>query len=139
MVLTCPNETVRDGMIYRYQRDYNLKWIKDLDRGRCNSYIHAHSSDGWISRFEKAGLKVEEHISYMPGIVLMINEIGLRPIFPTMVHIKHVLRKKAPEDFLSIKKQWIANFRHFLLPLLDESWMGLFDTKHHWHAFRLTV
>ncbi len=137
-VVTCPNDSIRDGMIYKYQRDYGLEWVKDLDRGRCNSYHHAYSKDGWIERFEKAGLKVVDHIPWMTDIILQINEIGLRPIFPTLMNIYTVLKTKAYEDFIEIKRAWVANFRHFLVPLLDEEWMRKFDMNYHWHAFRLT-
>ena len=138
MVVTCPNTSVRDIMLYSYQRDSGLEWIKDLDRGRCNSYIHAYTTEEWSAHFEAAGLKVVEHLPHIPDIVFKVNDIGLRPLFPTFMHIYNVIKDKAPEDFREIKSRWIANCRHFLLPLIDESWMDQFGTDRHWHAFHLT-
>lgn len=138
LVITCPDASIRETMLYRFQEEFGLSWIRDLDRGRAKSWVHAYTCEEWEKKFLSAGLQVVEHVGYMPTIVFRINDIGLRPLFPSLMRIYEVLRERAPEELRHIKRDWVSNCRYFLRPLLDESWMERFGSSRHWHAFRLT-
>lgn len=139
LIVTCPNNSIEQIMLARYSQHKAMNWIEDIDMNRSKLFIHKYSAEKWIQCFNEAGFEVEQHVSYISDVVFRVYDIGLRPLFPALLHMYGLIRRELPADtFLEIKRYWIETCTHHLTPMLDESWMQNLGMNNHWHAFKLS-
>jgi hypothetical protein len=119
--LMLPNKTFPEYSFYNqlYVKTGNPKWafLEKLDRGRFSNNIkHSRSDKEWEQMFTKAKLKIVSHQQHLSKTTIQLWDIGLRPLFPLLKKITDTI---APNDFLSVKEEWIDTIRIFLEPLLE--------------------
>jgi hypothetical protein len=137
-VTVLPDVSVLQHLLYRLKDRADAAWIKDLDRGRHDNFArHARDLAGWTDLFAHAGLRVARHDDLIPLPVLKAWDVGLRPMFPVLMHVYEALKARAPDEWLKIKLQWIETADHFLGPLCDLDWMKHLQSEMVWHIFAL--
>jgi len=88
-----------------------------VDRGRLSDNIkQAKSAADWELIFAKAGLQVDEHHRHLSKTVIQIWDIGMRPLFPTLMKMVQAIE---PDKIGSIKEEWITTMKHFLQPIVE--------------------
>src|SRR5262249_15597397 len=99
LVTVLPDKAALDHMLYRFKDRADPEWIKDLARGRYENIARqARDLAGWSHLFREAGLRVARHDRFLPTIVFLVNDLGLRPMFPVLMDIYETLRERAPAD-----------------------------------------
>lgn len=139
LITVLPDLSALSHMIYQFKEKVPDGWIQDLDRGR---YAHvarqARTLEQWKKFFEENKFKISRHERYLPNLILRVNDIGLRPLFPVLRETYEALQGKARGDFERIKQSWIDTIYHFLSPLCETDWMNLTESDTVWHLFELT-
>lgn len=118
--LLLTGDTLKQFMIFNYYKKYGWEWIKNLDMGRYTHSCHYLTARQWNKHFDKAGLKIEKHVKYLPGRLLRISEIGLRPISPVLIKMANSLSHKKRKE---IKKQMIEYLFYLTKPLFQSGWL----------------
>ena len=137
-VTVLPDRSALDFLLYRFVDRADPQWIKDLDRGRySNVSRQARTLEEWRQVLASAGWEIEEHVGFLPRLVLQVNDVGCRPMFPVLMHIYETLRQRCPEDWLQIKAHWIKTMLHFMEPLCETEWMERLQMEQVWHLFAL--
>ena len=137
-VTVLPDAAALQHMVFRFAEQTDADWIRDLDRGRHGNIAkQARTCAQWRAFFRGAGLRVARHEPFLPRLVFQVNDIGLRPLFPVLMHIYETLRSRSPEEWRAIKAQWIDTTFHFLAPLCRADWMERMQLEPVWHIFAL--
>ena len=110
-----------------------LNW---LDRGRLSDNVkQAKSADEWEALFTAAGLQVEQHRVHLSKTVIQIWDIGMRPLFPTLMKMVQAIN---PEMIDAIKSEWIATMKHFLQPVVEMDAKLTQGAEPAFHCYMLT-
>ena len=140
LITVLPDSAALTHMIYQSKGRADKDWISDLDRGRyANIARQARTLTEWTKFFEQNKFRITRQERYLPALVLKVNDIGLRPLFPVLMDIYETLRQKCPEDFERIKQSWIDTAYHFLAPMCETEWMNPGEAGQVWHIFELTA
>ncbi|MFC1722680.1 methyltransferase domain-containing protein [Nanoarchaeota archaeon] len=121
LILILANPNMNKYNIYNM---YNTKWSKFLNRGRTNNRKSAFDIGVWNEKFEKAGFKVDDFVSYIHPRLTLIQEVGLRPISPVIIKMAHSI---PAEKRAEIKKDWIDYTEYVVGQMFEE---GFFTEPH---------
>lgn len=135
----CPNSNFANFALYRFVPKYGWDWIEHHDRGRYRVWEKsADDIPGWSSRFKRAGFVVEDAKAYLPNFVTMIEDVGLRAIFPSLLKMANKIREHSKEDYLGIKRHWMENLFFLLEPFKDTAWLAKAGpVQYVWNSFIL--
>lgn len=117
IVLILANPNINKYNIYNM---FKTKWSLCLDRGRHKHYQLLLKKEQWEKKFKKAGFNVNTIRPYMYLNMIMVHEIGLRPISPVLIKMANSLN---PEKRKEIKKEWINYMVYLTLPLFEKGWL----------------
>lgn len=138
LVTIVPDAVQLQHMIYRFADRADVEWLRDLDRGRYeNTRRHARSADEWQAVFHGSGFGVTRHERFIPALVNQVYDIGLRPLFPVLMHMHESLRECSAEKLQALKDHWVETMGYFLRPLCDTAWMERIGGEYMWHVFEL--
>jgi SAM-dependent methyltransferase len=119
--LMLPNVTLPElsfyNQLYLKTKDERWRFLERMDRGRFTDNIRqAKSAAQWEQIFTGAGLKVEQHRTHLSDTLVKIWDIGMRPLFPTLMRMTRAI----PQSELGeIKREWIETLMHFAMPIAE--------------------
>jgi SAM-dependent methyltransferase len=126
--LMLPNRTLPEFSFYNqlYVKTGDPDWafLEKLDRGRFSDNIRqARSKETWEAMFQRAGLRIDRHVTHLSKTIVRVWDIGLRPLFPVLRRMTDAI---APDGLAAIKHEWVSTLRQFLEPmvLLDRRLCG---------------
>ena len=138
LIAIFPDERQKDFLFYPKMKEANAEWALRIDRGiALNNSRHARSEVEWRRQFEQCGLRVVRRVGYIPPVVSLVYQIGLRPLFPALIRMYHLIRAADPSNLIDLKRYWIEVVRHHMAPLADTGWMDESRFPRLWHAFHL--
>lgn len=122
--INVPDIRYQDTTIHRFIDQYGWSFLNQIDRGRNKVWMrHARKKEEWAKYFEEFGFKVVEQERYMPRIILDIQDIGLRPIFPSLAKMYDFIRNTDMNAWREIKEYSLENLSFILEPFLDLKWL----------------
>ena len=105
---------MHDYTLRRFRAQLGDKFLDLIDRGRRDCWPAVATRAEWETRFDRAGLSIQQTLPFVTRTHAQIWDVGLRPIAPLLVRMTNHL---SPPTRLDIKRDWVALFRELLEPI----------------------
>jgi len=138
LVTVVPDKKALKYSIMNNREGFEAPWLSLLDRGRYQNAIRsARSKDEWTTLFEEHGYSVMKCEGYISPKLISVYEIGFRPFFSPLLHMRRLLLEDSPDKFLDIKKCWIDALIDILNPLEEHDYFTPDPDDALWHMYKL--
>lgn len=138
IITIVPDRNLIETMVNRHADRIDSNWLGYLDRGRYeNASRSARTLSEWLGVFEASKMDVTRHETFLPAAINQVYEIGFRPMFGPLLHMRSSLASLGRDELLKVKKLWVDRLIELTHPLLDLNIMRDLDDRMLWHIFEL--
>jgi hypothetical protein len=138
IITIVPDIKLLEYLILNIDDNFDNSFLKMFDRGRFeNAERSARSRDEWVTFFHSKNFKVDRCEGFISPQLISAYEIGFRPMFTPLLHMRRLLSEAGPENLFEVKNAWIRALLDIFDPLIEDDYFAPADSDFLWHMFAL--